>query len=654
MTFTGAPKPRVVLRIQTHHPLIPDKERALQGLVPGHLAPVARYRCGVSAIVAGILISILHVPIASAQDPSLHEERPLLIADSPTLPKPPDDDTERIARFRDGFTMDEFLRRSVPLGFSGAVLACRGQDMLLRAGYGLRDRAVGLPVTPDTRFDVGSIAESFTAAAVLRLAEPGKVNLDAPVRLVLEGTPEHLDAVTPRLLLRHTSGMPSVPDYSALPDLSDRDAVALAALATIDPHVIDGDFVYSGANYAVLAAVIERASGRPFREAMRELVFDPAGLSRTGLVGERLDAGPVAIGYADRPRRRPEPRGVAADAGPFDWSHRGATGVITSVTDLYRWCRALQSPAVLAPSSRDAMFTRGKGDFGLGWMIRDRPVPDEPRLVYERFGDARGFQAHLSFWPDEPAVLVIAANTSNGSASLIRPMLEKIMWGGVVRLPPKPLDPPPAPEQLARFEGRFAVGVGVLVIRYDEDLGRLTIHAEGQEAVDALVMLDDDARAQLRRWHAVAEEVLSAFKHRDPTPALAHTHEDVPEQAVHNWMLRWASVEGGAQLERVEVLGTAPGDMGPLTFARLTYGEGRSPDVVRILWIDDRIAGLSRAPLKGPAAFILDAESDDCLAAFDPRTWDTARIYFPSDPAGAITLTGPAGDHHPRRLAPAP
>lgn len=607
-----------------------------------------------TAIVVGVLLSILPASIAAAQDPARHEERPLLIADLPTLPPPPGDDAERVARFRDGFTMDEFLRRSVPLGFSGAVLAYRGQDLLLRAGYGLRDRAAGLPVTPDTRFEVGAIAESFTAAAVLRLAERGKVNLDAPVRLIVEGTPEHLDAVTPRLLLRHASGMPSVPDYSGLPDLSDRDAVALAALASIEPVHVDTDVVHSGANYAVLAAIIERASGRPFGQAMRELVFDPAGLSRTGLVGERLDAGPVAIGYADRPRRRPETEGVAADASLLDWSHRGATGVVTSVTDLYRWCRALQSPAVLAPSSRDAMFTRGRGDHGLGWMIRDRPVPDANRLVYEQGGVTRGFQAHLCFWPDEPAVLAIAANTSSGTVSLIRPMLEKIMWGGVVRLPPKPLDPPPAPEQLARFEGRFAVGAGVLVIRYDEDLGRLTIHAEGQEAVDALVMLDDDARAQLRRWHAVAEEVLTAFTHRDPTPVLAHTHEDVPEQAVHHWMLRWASVEGGARLERVEVLGTAPGDMGPLTFARLTYGEGRSPDVVRILWIDDRIAGLSRAPLKGPAAFILEPESDDCLAAFDPRTWDTARIYFPSDPAGAITLTGPAGDHHLRRLAPVP
>lgn len=607
------------------------------------------------ALLAWSVASMVGFGVAAAQDPARHEESPLLIADAPTLPALPDDDAERVARFRDGHAMDEFLRRSVPHGFSGAVLAQRGRDLLLRAGYGLRDRAARLAVTPDTRFDVGGIAEAFTAAAVLRLAEQERVDLDGPVRLILDATPGTLDALTPRNLLRHTSGMPSALDDQALAGAADRDAVALAALASIDPSLVGAEFVHADANHLVLAAIVEKVHGQPLPRAMRELVFDPAGLSRTGLAGEALvGAGPVAIGYADRPRRRPQTEGLVADADPFEWSRHAAPSVVTSVTDLYRFCRALQSPVLLARSSRDAMFTQGKGEHGLGWFVRDRPLPVGPRLVHEQSGWVRGFEAHLSFWPDEPAVLVIAANTSNGSAGLIRPMLEKILWGGEVRLPPKPLEPPPSREHLARFEGRFALGSGELVIRFDEDRERLTIHAEGQDAVDTLVSLNDDARARLDQWHAIAEEILDAFKRRDIGPALAHAHENVPEQAVRNWLVRWASVEGGATLERVEILGTAPGDLGPLTFVRLTYSEGRGPEIVRVLWLDDRVGGLSRSTFPGPAGMVLDPESDDCLAAFDPRTWETTRVYFPAEPAEPIAITGPAGDHRARRRPQAP
>jgi CubicO group peptidase (beta-lactamase class C family) len=608
-----------------------------------------------SIVVASLLLSMVLLRSAWAQDPVPHEERPLLIAETPALPPPPDDDAERMARFRDGFTMDEFLRRSVPHGFSGAVLAFRGQDLLLRAGYGLRDRASGTPVTPDTRFDVGPIAQSFTAAAVLRLAETGRLDLDGPVRRVLEYVPEGFDGVTPRLLLRHATGVSPDPDVSALPDLSDAESVVLSAMASIDPERIGGGFIYRDANYNVLAALVEGASGLSFQTAMRELVFDRAGLSRTGLVGDGLDAGPVAIGYADPPGRRPRADGMAADAGPFDWTRRGATGVVTTVTELYRWCRALETSAVLARSSREAMFTPGDGEWGLGWFVRYRPAPDVYRLVHEHGGTTRGFQSHLSFWPDEPAVLAIAANTSNGSVDLIRPMLERIMWGGLVRLPPKAAEPPLTREQLARFEGRYATGEGVLVIRFNEDLERLTIHAEGQDAVDVLVAVDGVDRDRLRRRHEIAAEVLEAFKRRDPIPALAYAHELVPERAAENWILRWASVEGGAQLESVEVLGTAPGELGPLTFARLTYAEGRGPEVVRILWVDDRIGGISRARLDGPGALVLVGESEEFLAGFDPRTWDTTRLFLPRGSGDAVlTINGPTGDHRAVRLPPPP
>lgn len=578
---------------------------------------------------------------AAAQGPDVGEpawrDQPILIADEPGLPPPPPDETERIVRHRLGFEMDEFLKRSAAFGFSGAVLAHRTNSFLVRAGYGLADRAAATPVAPSARFDAGSIAKSFTAAAVIRLSELGKLDLDAPVRRVLPSVPERLDAVTPRRLMTHTSGMPAAVDFSALESFEDRDAVALAAMESIDESMLGPDgapFEYANPNYFVLAAIVEKAWGGPFERAMRELLFDRLDLARTGLVGERLSPqadrqAPVALGYSDDPRsRRRDQDPTPADASEFAWGHKGATGVVTTTTDLYRWVRALQGPAVMTEGSRRAMFTPGPGGYGCGWEIATRRIEGADRLTISHAGATRGFRSSLAFWPDEGAVLVVLSNTTSGTIEPVTRALETLLFGGAMMLPPKAAEPPVPPETLAALAGRYAVEGGVLVVSFDEDAQRLTVHAEGQGAVPVLAEVDEAWADEVEDFHEWAKESLEAFTRRDIIPILSHSHERVPESAVENWIRRWATVEGGARLDRVEVLGTAAGEMGPLTFVRLVYAEGRSPEVVRVLWSDGKIAGLSRAPRGGPGGLDLIAESPLVLAGIDTRTWRTVRLQF--------------------------
>jgi CubicO group peptidase (beta-lactamase class C family) len=564
-------------------------------------------------------------------------DQPFLIAAEPGLPAPPPDELERIVRHRTGMEMDEFLRRSAAFGFSGAVLAHRTNSFLVRAGYGIADRAAGTPVSASTRFDAGSIAKSFTAAAVLRLGELGKLDLDAPVRRVLDFVPERLDAVTPRMLMTHTSGMPAGVDFSGVGSFEDRDAVVLAAMGSIDEGALGPEgapFEYANPNYFVLAAIIEKTWGGPLERAMRDLLFDRLELARTGLVGEWMGPAvirhaPAAIGYSDAPRsRRSDTTGTPADDSVFAWGHKGATGVVTTTTDLYRWARALQGPAVLTESSRRVMFTPGSGGYGCGWFVARREIEGAQRLTIWHTGGTVGFTSSLAFWPEEGAVLVVLSNTTNGTAAPVTAVLERLLFGGGALLPPKAAEPPVPVETLAGLAGRYAVEGGVLVVSFDEDARRLTVHAEGQGAVGVLAEVDERWADDLEEFHEQARESLGAFVGRDIIPILSYTHDQVPESAVENWIRRWASVDGGAQLERVEVLGTAPGELGPLTFVRLIYAEGRSPEVVRVLWNEGRIAGLSRSPRGGPGALDLVAESPATLAGLDPRTWRTTRLEF--------------------------
>ena len=114
----------------------------------------------------------------------------------------------------DDYIRAQIARRKIP-GLALAVVQ-RGQVVKL-AGYGLASVELEAPVTPDTVFELASVTKQFTAAAVMKLVEEGKVGLDEPVSKYLPGTPPTWQAITIRHLLTHTAGLPKLgEDFVAL------------------------------------------------------------------------------------------------------------------------------------------------------------------------------------------------------------------------------------------------------------------------------------------------------------------------------------------------------------------------------------------------------------------------------------------------------
>ncbi len=104
---------------------------------------------------------------------------------------------------------DELLSRYAGSGWSGSVLVARGGRPLLAAGYGFADFEADRSNDADTLFEIASITKSFTATAVVRLAQEKKLGLDDSIAVHLPGVPEHSRKITLRQLLSHTSGIPS-------------------------------------------------------------------------------------------------------------------------------------------------------------------------------------------------------------------------------------------------------------------------------------------------------------------------------------------------------------------------------------------------------------------------------------------------------------
>ena len=226
--------------------------------------------------------------------------------------------------------LDTWLARQVDdTGIPGAAWAIVRDGRLAHVGtHGAAD-ATGRPVTADTPFVIGSLSKSLTALAIARLADAGRVDLDAPVVRILPAfrvaDPVATAAITPRQLLLQISGLPGDAAPLAAPPMSL--AARIASFADVRPIAGPGQrYGYSNANYVVLGGIVEAVTGQPFARAMDDLVFRPLGMRHTTAdraTAERLGLGDAhrlwfGLANATRPLDRPDlaPAGfIAATAG---------------------------------------------------------------------------------------------------------------------------------------------------------------------------------------------------------------------------------------------------------------------------------------------------------------------------------------------------
>ncbi|MTW11617.1 serine hydrolase [Pseudoduganella eburnea] len=217
-----------------------------------------------------------------------------------------------------------------------------GKPVVVRA-YGQADLEHHVPNTPETVFEAGSVSKQFTAAAILLLAQDGKLSLSDDVRKYLPELPDYGQRITIDHLLTHTSGLR---DWGALVQMSGwprgtravtmDQALALTARQRSLNFQPGTRYSYTNTGYVLAALVVQRVSGKTLAEFTRERMFAPLGMTHTQ--------------WRDNFRRVVPDRAIAysrADAGyeqdmPFE-DVIGHGGILTTVSDLMIWNEALTS-----------------------------------------------------------------------------------------------------------------------------------------------------------------------------------------------------------------------------------------------------------------------------------------------------------------------
>lgn len=269
--------------------------------------------------------------------------------------------------------VDSWAERNDPVGVSAAVLYDDGDLWLGTAG--LADRANGVPVSPGDRFEIASVTKTFMSALTLLLAEEGAVDLDEPIAAWLSDFPD-AEVITLRMLLGHRAGVydPSAelvtdrfgpPDPERIFTPAELIAAAAAGSPTFEPGTRHD---YSNANYWVLAACLEAASGERTADLLVEHLADPLGLSDTLLFDDTLPDVTVVNAYKDLDLDgREDPMGTRPLPGLVTpaWT---AGAMISTAEDLVRFLDALFRGDVLSDDSLAAMLdtSSGGGSYALG------------------------------------------------------------------------------------------------------------------------------------------------------------------------------------------------------------------------------------------------------------------------------------------------
>ncbi|HEX4966316.1 MAG TPA: serine hydrolase domain-containing protein [Thermoanaerobaculia bacterium] len=364
-------------------------------------------------------------------------------------------------------SIDDLFSRLTAYGFSGSVLVARHGEVLLRKGYGLADHKAGVPVEPDTAFDLGSITKQFTAAAILRLEMEGKLSTSDRLGTYLPAIAKHVGlapapgqvreevaGITLHQLLSHTSGLDNL-YLDQSPSWQEYLAKILAQTLLAPPGQ---EFHYSNTGYDLLAMIVEVVSGVPYERYLREHLLLPAGLvASTGFDLPAWRRERIARYQDWTTREWPFPVEMPLDRPPR-LRLSGSGGMLSTVDDLYRWHQALLGDRILSAAAREKLYHPVLDSYAYGWRI-GTTARGTRVISHGGFDTSLGVSAGFYRYVDDDVVVIVLANTNMNrqlNMEIVSGWVEGLLFGGVVPMPP----PAAASSPLPSLAGHYTLPTG--------------------------------------------------------------------------------------------------------------------------------------------------------------------------------------------------
>ncbi|WP_121355148.1 serine hydrolase domain-containing protein [Flavisolibacter nicotianae] len=312
-------------------------------------------------------------------------------------------------------TVEDIMQRNLLRGsFNGAILVAKNGNVVYEHYAGVMDpRLKGKDsLSAETSFQIASTGKTMTSAAVLKLWEQGKLNINDEVTKYFPGFP--YPGVTIKTLLNHRSGLPNYLYYFEKAKWNRQQQVTntdvLNSLIQWQPPksaAADKRFQYCNTNYVLLALIVEKVSGQAFPDFMKKTFFEPLGMNHSFVIGPNQQPGHMVSFQGNN----------ALWALDFSDGPYGDKNIYSTPRDLLTWDRALTDGRVLQKATLDSAYTPysnekpGVHNYGLGWRLLF--FPEQSKEVIYHNGHWHGFHSAFSRLPNEDATIIILTNKHN-------------------------------------------------------------------------------------------------------------------------------------------------------------------------------------------------------------------------------------------------
>ncbi len=358
-------------------------------------------------------------------------------------------------------SIEEYLKRAENNGFSGSVLVAQKGQILLDAGFGFADREAKKAQSNETIFSIGSITKQFTAAALLRLAADGKLNVSDKLSDHFPNVPHDKKDITLHQLLTHTAGFRGSlgDDYDTL---STNGYLALAFSSKLESKP-GTEYNYSNVGYSLLGIIVEKVSGMGYERFLRERFFVPTGMMHTGYVIPQFKTADLAVGYRDGQRW-----GTALDRpwladGP-GWHLRANGGILSTAGDMYKWVRSLKYATVLPEEYVRQLWTPHVKEgpdaptwYGYGWVVEGEGAK---RIVWHNGGNSV-YNAFVGYAPESDFFIFVSSNSNDKISDRIAEQIRLIADGQFDAIDQSTID---------MYNGTYRLSSGAsFVVKIDEN-----------------------------------------------------------------------------------------------------------------------------------------------------------------------------------------
>nr|WP_294876399.1 serine hydrolase domain-containing protein [uncultured Pedobacter sp.] len=306
-------------------------------------------------------------------------------------------------------------------GFNGNMLVAKDGKILYEKAIGWADYLHRDSLKINSEFELASVTKTFTGTAIMQLVEQGKLSLNDDVKKFYPNFP--YDGIKVKLLLSHRSGMMNYVYFiddiwrkekrDMKKGVSNQEVMEVIAEKKPNPYTKpDNRFHYNNSNYMVLAAIIEKVTGKPYSDYMMENIFKPAGMKHTHVYSTTVYPKiPVDVVGHDRSWRYSVAQNFLD--GPV-----GDKGIYSTLHDLVLYDKALKNGRLLKKASLDSAYTghnkaiNGHFNYGYGWRIFDG---DNGRKVVYHTGWWHGFRHIYVRDVQKNIVIIFLGNLTNGS-----------------------------------------------------------------------------------------------------------------------------------------------------------------------------------------------------------------------------------------------